>query len=168
MQTFLHGVAHNSNFGKIAMREYRPRPRHPAGSAGGLPSQHNAPIATLKPCLDRATLWQQFKRPCQTRTDAQRAEVTAVCCQHPVDLTPLGESCHRAIDQSKTEILEFGVQFKCANEIRREGQFVLVTGCRIEDLGNELAHRAPSLSQEVVDFGEHQSWHEDEARRRQS
>ena len=53
-------------------------------------------------------------------------------------------------------------------EIRREGQFVLVTGCRIEDLGNELAHRAPSLSQEVVDFGEHQSWHEDEARRRQS
>jgi len=74
--------------------------------------------------------------------------------------------CH--IDQSKTEILEFGVQFKCANEIRREGQFVLVTGCRIEDLGNELAHRAPSLSQEVVDFGEHQSWHEDEARRRQS
>ncbi|PYQ70759.1 MAG: hypothetical protein DMG01_27025, partial [Acidobacteria bacterium] len=37
-----------------------------------------------------------------------------------------------------------------------------------EDLGDQLAHRNALLSQKVIDFSEHQSGYDDEARRGQS
>lgn len=93
------------------------------------------------------------------------AEVAPIRCKYAVDPPPFSERGHRAINESKLEILEFGVELQCANEIGGKRQFILVASRWVEDLGDQLAHGHPLLPQKVVNFSEHQSGHDDQARR---
>src|SRR5438128_2402846 len=104
----------------------------------------------------------------EARADADRAEVASVSGQYPVDLTTLSNGGHGSIDQTQIEVLEFGVEFKSASDVGREGRLIVVTRRRVENLGDQLAHRRPVLPKEIVDLGENEPGHDDEARRFQN
>ncbi len=109
-------------------------------------------------------LWQQFKRLRQTWTDTYRTEVAAIRREYTIDLPSLGDGGDQAVHQSEIEILEFRIKFEGADEIGGKGEFVLVARCRVEDFGDQPAHRLPFASQEIVHFSEHHTRHDHEAR----
>jgi len=113
-------------------------------------------------------LWQKFEAARETRADANGAEVAAVGGQQPVDLASLGNSGDRAVNQSEMKLFELCIELKSPNKIGGDGQFVFVPGTRVEDLGDQFAHRRPAISEKVVDFGEDQRGHDDETCRSQN
>ena len=108
--------------------------------------------------------WQQFKCPCETRTDADCAEIATISRQHSVDLPPFGDGDHRPIDQAYVEVLESGVELKSSDNVRGERQLIFITCPWVEHLSDQLAHSCSVLSKKIVDFREDEPWHDDEAR----
>ena len=98
------------------------------------------------------------------RAYADDREVATIGGQDSVDPPSLGKRGDRAIDQSESEILELGIELERPDKIRGEGQLVLVASGRVEDFGDQLAHRGPLVAEEVVNFRKHQRRHDDEAR----
>ena len=62
-------------------------------------------------------LRQQLERAREAGADADCAEVAPIGGQNSVDLAPLGKSGDSAVDQSKTEVLEPGVEFQSPHQI---------------------------------------------------
>jgi len=58
--------------------------------------------------------WQQLKCAGETWTNADRAEIAAICRENAVHVSSLGNGDDRPIDQSQVQPLESGV------ELRRE------------------------------------------------
>jgi hypothetical protein len=126
------------------------------------------PRTTILRSPRRVLLRQKFERPRKARNYAECAEIATISGQHSVDLTPLGHGGDRAVNQPKFEIFELGVEFKSPNKIRGQRQFVLVAGSRIEDLGDQFAHRGPLRSKKVINFSQDERRHDDESRQGQN
>ena len=100
----------------------------------------------------------------QAWTDANGSKVTAIGGQNAIDLAPFSNGGHRAVNESQPKFLESCVELKSAHNIRRERQLVFVARARIKHLSDQLTHGRPLPSKEVIDFGEDQPRHDNEAR----
>lgn len=108
--------------------------------------------------------WEQLKGAGEARTDADGAEIAAIRRQNTVYAPSLSNGDDRPIDQSDVQCPESGVELEGSDKVRWEGQLVLVPCPGIEDLGDESSHGRPILSKEVVDLGQNEPGHDDEAR----
>ena len=82
--------------------------------------------------------------------NADRTEIAPVGGQDAVNVAALGDRGHRPIDESQIELPESGVKLERASDIGGKRQFVLIAGCRIEDLRDQFAHHSPFGSEKVV------------------
>ena len=55
---------------------------------------------------------KQFECLREARTDANRAEVPAIRCQHTVDVPALSDCRNRSVNEADIEILELGIEFQ--------------------------------------------------------
>src|SRR5436309_3921716 len=88
--------------------------------ASGLDDRHfgNVPAELRRSLLER--LREQFERLRKARADADSTEVPPIDRQHSVNLASLGDSGHGTVDEPHIQILELGIEFKRANQVRGE------------------------------------------------
>ncbi len=119
-----------------------------------------------RPSIPRRS-WQQLERLRKTRTNADGREATTVGRQYSVDAAPLGYSGDGPIDQSQIELSEVRVDLKGPNDVGRKRPLIFVAGSRIKNLGDQLAHGGPVVSQKVVHLRQNEARHDHQSRGRQ-
>jgi predicted RNase H-like HicB family nuclease len=113
--------------------------------------------------LGSLVLWDQFKCAGEAWPHPDYAEVAPICGQHPVDLATFRHRGHHPIDQSQAKVLEQGIEFEGTDDIGGGRWLVFVARARVENLGNQLAHRGPVLPKKVVDLREDKPRYDDES-----
>jgi hypothetical protein len=114
------------------------------------------------------SLWQQYERVCETRTDPNCSKIPTVSGQNSVDTSPFSNGSDASVDETQIEISELSVELKRANHVERNGRLILVSRLGIEDLRYELSHCRPLVSKKVIYLGKNQRRHDHQPRRRQN
>jgi len=65
--------------------------------------------------------WQQLEGPRKAWTDTDDGEITAIRCQHAVDVPSLSYSSDCSVDEPQVERRESGVEFEGTNNVGGEG-----------------------------------------------
>src|ERR1035438_10388694 len=107
-------------------------------------------------------LWDQFQCAGEAWPHPDYAEVAPIGGQYPVDLATFRDRGHHPIDQSQAKVLESRIEFEGTDNIGGGRWLVFVARPRVENLGDQLAHRGPVLPQKVVDLREDESGYDDQ------